>query len=229
MKTKTNKIVTLLASAAVLICGNAKGQLYSDAFTTDTSAAWTIRAASVTAVDDYTAQFAFYYATNKFVRGGVTNTIPLAPNSTIGVATNGLKLTVNKNDATPDASGINLYPNLGSTFSNDFALKFDMWVNYNGGEFGGSGSTEFAIWGVNMDGLHTNWAAGGSVEQGDGVWYGVTGEGGAARDGVRTSAMLCSLAFRWSFKLALVDSSIATLTRCPSKKCSASQTTLLFV
>ena len=182
MKTKTNKIVTLLASAAVLICGNAKGQLYSDAFTTDTSAAWTIRAASVTAVDDYTAQFAFYYATNKFVRGGVTNTIPLAPNSTIGVATNGLKLTVNKNDATPDASGINLYPNLGSTFSNDFALKFDMWVNYNGGEFGGSGSTEFAIWGVNMDGLHTNWAAGGSVEQGDGVWYGVTGEGGAARD-----------------------------------------------
>jgi hypothetical protein len=132
-------------------------------------------------VDDYTAQFAFDYSTNKFVRNGATNTIPLAPNSTIGVATNGLKLTVNKNDATPDASGVNLYPN-GQTFSNDFALKFDMWVNYNGGEFGGSGSTEFSIWGINMSGNNTNWAAGGAVELGDGVWYGVTGEGGAARD-----------------------------------------------
>ena len=171
----------LLASAAVMICGNARGQLYSEPFTTDTSAAWTIRAASLTAVDDYTAQFAFYYATNKFVRNGVTNTIPLAPNSTIGVATNGLKVTVNKNDAIPDASGLNLYPNLSSTFSNDFALKFDMWINYNGGEFGGTGSTEFGIWGINMSGLNTNWAAGGP-EIGDGVWYGVTGEGGAARD-----------------------------------------------
>ncbi len=181
MKTQTNKIVTLLASAAVLICGSARAQLYSDAFTTDSSANWTIRAASVTFVDDYTAQFAFNYSTNKFVRNGVTNNIPLAPNSTIGVATNGLKVSVNKNDATPDASGVNLYPN-GQTFSNDFALKFDMWVNYNGGEFGGTGSTEFSIWGVNMSGNNTNWAAGGAVELGDGVWYGVTGEGGAARD-----------------------------------------------
>ena len=181
MKTQTNKIVTLLASAAVLICGNARAQMFSDAFTTDTSANWTIRAASVTFVDDYSAQFAFDYSTNKFVRNGVTNNIPLAPNSTIGVATNGLKVSVNKNDATPDASGINLYPN-GQTFSNDFALKFDMWVNYNGGEFGGTGSTEFSIWGINMSGNNTNWAAGGAVEIGDGVWYGVTGEAGAARD-----------------------------------------------
>lgn len=181
MKNKIHKILALLALVAAMICGNAQGQLFTESFTTDTSASWTIRAASLTAVDDYTAQFGFYYATNRFVRNGVTNTIPLAPNSTIGVATNGLKVTVNKNDAVADASGVNLYPNLASTFSNDYALKFDMWINYNGGEFGGTGSTEFGIWGINMSGTLTNWAAGGT-EIGDGVWYGVTGEGGAARD-----------------------------------------------
>lgn len=181
MKTQTNKLLTLVAGAALFVSSNVQAQLFIDPFTTDTSANWTIRAASVTAVDDYTAQFGFYYATNTFVRNGVTNTIPLAPNSTIGVATNGVKVTVNKNDATPDASGVNLYP-VGQSFSNDYALKFDMWINYNGGEFGGTGSTEFGIWGINMSGNNTNWAATGSVEIGDGVWYGVTGEGGAARD-----------------------------------------------
>jgi hypothetical protein len=181
MKTKIHQIPTLLAALVAMLGSTAWGQvtLFSDDFTTDTSANWIIRAGSQTAVDDYSAQFGFNYATNKFVRNGVTNTIPLAPNSTIGVATNGVKLTVNNNDETADTSGVNLYPNLSQTFSNDYAVKFDMWVNYNGTEGGGSGSTEFSIYGVNMSGAETNWAF---APFGDGLWFATTGEGGAARD-----------------------------------------------
>nr|MBP9903145.1 hypothetical protein [Verrucomicrobiota bacterium] len=125
------------------------------------------------------AQFAFYYATNTYTSNGVSRTIPLAPNSTTGIATNGVKVTVNKNDDTADAAGLNLYPNLSQTFSNDYAFKFDMWINYNGGENGGTGSTEFSIFGLNTSGNETNWSG---SPLGDGVWFGVTGEGGAARD-----------------------------------------------
>jgi hypothetical protein len=174
-------MLALLALTAALGGSNAKGQvtLFSDDFTTDTSANWNIKAGSQTGVDDYTAQFGFYYATNRFVRNGVTNTIPLAPNSTIGVATNGIKITVNNNDEVADTSGVNLYPNLSQTFSNDYALKFDMWINYNGGDGGGTGSTEFGIFGINMSGVQTNWVF---STLGDGIWFAVTGEGGAARD-----------------------------------------------
>ncbi len=181
MKTLKSSIPTLLVIAAGMAGGNLMGQttLFSDNFTTDSSANWIIRTGSGTGVDDYTAQFAFNYATNKFVRNGVTNTIPLAPNSATGVATNGVKVTVNKNDDTADTSGLNLYPNLSQTFSNDYALRFDMWLNYNGGEAGGTGSTEFSIFGLNMSGVQTNWAG---SPLGDGLWFGVTGEGGAARD-----------------------------------------------
>lgn len=183
MKTLKRSILTLLAISAGLSGGKIMGQttLFSDDFTTDSAANWNIKTGSGTGVDDYTAQFAFNYATNKFVRNGATNTIPLAPNSATGIATNGIKVTVNKNDDTVDTSGVNLYPNLSQTFSNDYALKFDMWVNYNGGEAGagGSGSTEFGIFGLNMSGAQTNWAG---SPLGDGLWFGVTGEAGAARD-----------------------------------------------
>ena len=181
MKNKIHKLLALLALTTAFCCGNVMGQvtLFSDDFTTDTSANWNIKAGSQTAVDDYTAQFGFYYATNRFVRNGVTNTIPLAPNSTIGVATNGIKITVNNNDEVADTSGVNLYPNLSQTFSNDYAMKFDLWVNYNGGDGGGTGSTEFGIFGINMSGIQTNWAF---STLGDGIWFAVTCEGGAARD-----------------------------------------------
>lgn len=180
MKT-LRKIPALLALLSGLPAGQSVAQtpLFTDAFTTDTSSAWTIKAGSGTSVDDYTAQFGFYYSTNTYTSNGVTQLIPLAPNSAIGVETNGLKVTVNKNDGVEDAAAVNLYPIVPLAFTNDYALKFDMWVNYNGGENGGSGSTEFAIFGVNMTGLLTNWTF---SSLGDGGWFGVTGEGGANRD-----------------------------------------------
>ncbi|MCB1129067.1 MAG: hypothetical protein KDM81_21390, partial [Verrucomicrobiae bacterium] len=47
------------------------------------------------------------------------------------------------------------------------------------GAWGGSGSTEFAIFGLNQGGDKVNWAG---APDSDGVWFAVTGEGGASRD-----------------------------------------------
>lgn len=181
MKSLMRYILAMVVLAATLTTHRLAAQvtLFSDAFTTDSSANWIIKTGSGTAVEDYTAQFAFDYATNTYTINGVTRTIPLAPNSTAGIATNGVKVTVNNNDETADPSGLNLYPNLSQTFSNDYALKFDLWINYNGPEGGGTGSTEFGIFGLNMSGNEVNWSG---SPLGDGVWFGVTGEGGAARD-----------------------------------------------
>jgi hypothetical protein len=180
MKTLKKHLPALLAISIGMSAGVVHGQvtLFSDDFTTDTSANWTVQPGSGNAINDYTAEFGFNYATNRFIRNGVTNTIPLAPNSTVGVATNGIKITINNNDEVAATAAVNLYP-VSQSFSNDYALKFDMWINYNGGEFGGTGSTEFSIFGLNMSGTLDNWTG---ADLGDGVWFGVTGEGGAARD-----------------------------------------------
>ena len=117
---------------------------------------------------DYTADFAFDYST----RG-----IPSAPNST-GGTTIGLHLTVNNNDSNPERDAVSLFP-IDVELSHDRTLKFDMWMNYNGGAGGGSGSTEFATFGINHAGTQVNWAYNTSS---DGFWFAVSGEGGDSDD-----------------------------------------------
>jgi len=178
MKLQTHQtLIPCLGAALLAIALSASGQtvLFSDNFDSDTSANWTVRDGSGTGVSDYTAQFAFDYSTNTFTRNGVTGTIPPAPNG----GGNGLKLTVNKNDDSADTAAVCVFPT-GQVFSNDYALKFDMWINYNGGAYGGSGSTEFAHFGLNTVGDKVDWAS--TTDPADGVWFAVTGEGGAARD-----------------------------------------------
>jgi hypothetical protein len=89
---------------------------------------------------------------------------------------------VNNNDTTGSIAAVNIYPK-GCVFSNDFALKFDMWINYPGGiaGVGSTGSTEHAIFGLNHVGMQINWAAP-SGSSSDGVWFAVDGEGGTSRD-----------------------------------------------
>jgi spore germination protein YaaH len=139
--------------------------LFADNFDAGTSAgAWTL----FTSSNDYTADFAFDYST----RG-----IPPAPNST-GGTTRGVKFTVNKNDAVAAAAALSAYP-AGRSFSGDYALQFDMWLNYNGGAGGGSGSTEFMLAGLNCSGTRVVWP---NNAASDGYTFGVSGEGGAADD-----------------------------------------------
>jgi hypothetical protein len=98
------------------------------------------------------------------------------------MSTRAVRLTVNNNDANGAIAGVNLYPK-SQSFTGNFALKFDLWINYPGGAGGinSTGSTEHAIFGINHLGTQVNWA-GSSGSSSDGVWFGVDGEGGTSRD-----------------------------------------------
>ena len=126
---------------------------------------------------DYTAEFAFDYSGHG---------IPPAPN-TAGGTTIGAKFTVNNNDGYTGTEALSAYPS-GVVLADDTALRFDAWLNYNGGPGGGSGSTEFLTTGLGHAGNRVVWS---NNAASDGYWFAVTGEGGAALDyRVHTGATL---------------------------------------
>jgi hypothetical protein len=105
--------------------------------------------------------------------------VPSAPNS-VGGTTRGLKLTVNKNDASGSAAGVNVYP-VGLNVGGDFVLRFDMFLTFNSAV---AGTTEHAIFGVNHGGDRTNRAlTGGGKVGGDGLWCAVETDGSASSSG----------------------------------------------
>ncbi len=185
MKTPTLKLAAkiCIVAATAFTFNSAKAQVtvFSDTFATDSSANWTAFANT----SDYSNRFAFNYSTNKYAKGpgGATNNIPLAPNSTPGVETNGLKITVN--DIGAAVVGVSLYP-VGVNLTNDYTLKFDMWLNYTGTGFGnGTGGTEDAIFGINHAGGKNVFNATGSAitsPVGDGVSFALSADGDYARD-----------------------------------------------
>ncbi len=153
--------------------------LFEDDFNTDTSANWIVLSgtnadendeAYDAALGDFTVDFAFDYSS----RG-----IPPAPNSG-DKSTRGIRVSVNNNDDTTgsEAMGVNLFP-ANQNFSGNYAVRVDMWINYNGPAGGGSGSTEHAIFGMNQSGEQVGWS---TEPTGDGVWFGVSGEGGSSTD-----------------------------------------------
>ena len=153
--------------------------LFSDTLSADTSANWNFFWASAGGVPDYTVNWAYDFGAIPATFNGVTRLIPPAPNTTDG-STKGVKFTVNNSIGTNAA--VNLYPQ-GKSFSNNFALKFDFWINYPGGIGGltSTGSTEFVICGIDHLGTEINWAAT-SAPSSDGTWFAVDGEGGSSRD-----------------------------------------------
>lgn len=173
------KIFIFAAIVINIVPAKAQVTVFNETFATDTSANWSVFANTA----DYSNRFAFNYSTNKFIKGGATNNIPLAPNSTPGVETNGLKITVN--DVGAAVVGVNLYPN-GQSFTNEYTLKFDMWLNYTGTGFGnGTGGTEDAIFGINhAGGKNVFSATGGGIAStvGDGVSFAVSSDGDYTRD-----------------------------------------------
>ncbi len=118
----------------------------------------------LTSSDDYTADFAFDYG----VHG-----IPPAPNcaepTTIGV-----KFTVNNNDSLHQAAALSAYP-MQQTFVDNYAFKFDMWINYGDGP----SSTEFMTAGINHTATEVVWN---ENPDSDGYSFAVSGEGGASQD-----------------------------------------------
>src|SRR4051812_40974913 len=89
-------ILLMVAVLTIPVTLQARKQLFSDTFETDSSALWSVFNGSDTGTSDFTVQFSYLYTTNRYTSNGVSLTIPLAPNSATG-AGRGVKVTVNKN------------------------------------------------------------------------------------------------------------------------------------
>lgn len=143
--------------------------LFADNLNADSSADWIIRFGANNNVTDYTLDWAFDYATL-----GV-------PAASPGGDTVGLRMTVNKNDTVASSAGINLYPT-NQTFSGDFALRFDLFI-----DVGNSNATEHTLAGINHSGLKTNRVSQTpanpiSTAGADGIWFGIEAAAGNLRD-----------------------------------------------
>jgi hypothetical protein len=167
--------------AVVRIETNSYPLLFWDALDMDSSGQWKTVWGAANSLPDYTSEFAVRYGSLAFTFNGVTSLIPPAPHSTNGTST-GLKLTVNNGDTNGSIIGLNLYP-AANSFSGSFALKFDLWINYpgNAGGINATGSTEYAIFGIDHTSDLVNWASA-SAAPSDGVWFGMDGDGGAGTD-----------------------------------------------
>jgi hypothetical protein len=154
--------------------------LVADSFDTDTSANWNLFWGAANGIADYSVDWAFDYGATPYTFNGVTALIPPAPNSP-DASTRGVRFTVNNNDTNAFTAAVNIYPK-GQSFSGNFALKFDLWINYPGNAggigTGVNGSTEYAILGINHLGTQVNWAPP-SASSSDGIWFAVDGEGGS--------------------------------------------------
>jgi len=143
------------------------GVLFSDDLDTDTSASWITRFGANNGIFDAEVQWAFDY--------GALG-IPPAPNSS-SASTRGLFVQVNKTNSTVGGSAaINLYP-VGRSFSGNYALRFDMLLN-----FGATSPTEHALAGLNHSGLLTNRVtqstdANNTTRGGDGVFVAIETDG----------------------------------------------------
>ena len=136
--------------------------VYEESFESDVSGDWMVNQNS----DDSSVVFGYDYAIDG---------IPPAP-GTVGGSTRGLKFTAN--EGIGEASHITASP-IGQSFSGDYVLTFDLWLNFNGPiPGGGAGSTEFAAAGIGTTGDHIQTADDAS----DGAWLLVTGDGGSSRD-----------------------------------------------
>lgn len=157
--------------------------VWVDHFETNSAANWDVFWGATNGVPDYSVDWAFDYGNIPYTFNGATALIPPAPNSPDD-ATRGLKLTVNNNDTNAAIAAVNLYPKNFSAGGN-FALKFDLWINYPGNAGGTgtgvAGSTQHTIFGIHHLGTNANWAAP-TATASDGLWFAVSGEGGDSQD-----------------------------------------------
>jgi len=175
--------------------------LFEDNFDTDSSANWTVKTGYFEGSnpDDFSVDWAFDYSqlkvkVYKFAGDAepVEFSIPPAPSST--GSTKGIRVNINKKDDLAERMAVNLYPK-GKSFSGDFVLKFDLFLAHGAYADNGVGTTEYALAGIHHGGEFMNWFAltGTSLtdafkttaigsDNSDGIFFGLTGEGGASRD-----------------------------------------------
>ena len=134
--------------------------VFADNFDSNSAANWTVNKSStdtrVTFSYDYSAMG---IASARTSTGGTTRGVKLEANITAGVV-----------------AALSMSPN-GQSFSGDYRLRFDMWINANGPfPAGGSSSTEFLTAGIGTAGNRVEWTGTGTTA--DGCYFSVDGEGG---------------------------------------------------
>ena len=154
---------------------------FADSFDNDTSGNWDLFWGAANGVPDYRTDWAFDYGATPSTFNGTTGLIPPAPNSPDG-STRGMRFAANNTDTNAFTAAVNIYPK-GQSFGGNVALKFDLWLNYPGGTggIGSTGSTEFAIFGIDHLGTQANWAPA-AAPSSDGIWFAADGEGGTSAD-----------------------------------------------
>lgn len=199
MKANPLKLGASLALLGLLARSGQAQVLFSDNFESNTSANWSVYAgyepAAGGADDDYVIDWAYDYSQqnyNLFSGPGAEGQalkVPPSPNG--GGSSKGLKVSVNNVAGVTKA--VSLYPK-GQNFSGDYVLKFDLFLNHASYGGDGAGTTQYGTFGINHRGTNVNWArlsgpnvrtdfanaVGGATS--DGLWFGITGDGGAARD-----------------------------------------------
>ncbi len=184
---KTRKLILLCVVSLGLTAQSreARGQeILSDNFDTDSSENWTILEASGNGVPDFEAIFGHDYSQDQYsatVDGEqqLVN-VPANPFSTDGT-TLGLKMAVNF-DEEAATSSVTAFPSMMEDLDGNYSMQFEMFLSYNGGAFGGSGSTEVAVFGIAGSGENPAFLVSNDALEGDGIFFGTTGEGGASRD-----------------------------------------------
>ncbi len=174
----TAAITSSIASVSVVVSQSVRTVFREDFETASESTNWNVFDGSANGISDYTVTWAYDYSA--YFSAFTGTHIPPAPSTTNGT-TKGVRLTVNNNDATAATAAVDLYPK-SLVLTGACTLKFDMWINYPGGSGGGTGSTEFSIFGLNHAGTRVNWDSS-TVNPSDGVWFGVDGEGGDTSTG----------------------------------------------
>jgi hypothetical protein len=165
--------------------------LFADTFESDTSANWAVQFGANNGLQDYSAQFAYDYSADG---------IDPAPHG--NGTSKGLKVTVNKDEASASgAAGVNLYPK-GQSFNGSYALRFDMYLTYNPSV---AGTTEHALFGVNHTGSFTNRH---DTAGSDGLWFAVETDGSASGGGRSYTSYIGSPAAKPTF-LAKAASTVA--------------------
>lgn len=172
----SNSVNSTISSAATLtvLIPTVTETFFADDFDTMTASAWVTNRSST----DTRVTFNYNYA---------NDSIPSAPNSAGGTR-RGVKFEANM--AGGAVAAISISP-AGKSFTGDFDLKFDMWINANGPfPLGGTGSTEHLTAGVGTTGTRVQWGSAGTTA--DGTWFAVDGEGQA---GDTTQAVVDFMAY----------------------------------
>ena len=157
-----NNFGSVTSSIVSLIVYPVQTTVFADSFDANTSGNWTVNASS----GDTAVAFNYDYS---------ALWIPSAPHST-GGTTLGVQMKANLSLGT--VAAVSLSP-INQSFSGDYRLHFDAWINVNGPfPAGGSGSTEFLTAGVGTAGNRVEWTGPGSSA--DGFYFSADGDGGVS-------------------------------------------------